>query len=386
LYKIYKAQGKCKKMTNRLFNVQIELHKNFKKVVFLLSIFLFVACGAGGGSQGRIINKIQANAEGGDPHAQYLMGTYYFNGIKDSFGKQVYPQNKERAKEFFDKAMSSGDKTAQKNVSQFLATEELSTQLNISNSMAQNFVVVYGVTTLKEYESAVSEIKSLGYPVKNVTSITPTEVIFYLDFKKNAIQKNISLPKAVQDLKKDQDAKVLPDIEIGGIPCPFKSTKDMVVFDCVYKRKGAGSYLVGFSLDTETSRRLNRKLLIIRDENIKWMRRFGITAADLNPARYPGQYYIWPTALNELDKLKALVKDFVDDWNSQSIEYRNQFNVNKMNTVYSVDLNPEYFKHEIFLVVHVDAKSNKIKHIFDNRSDSVKNTIGDLYELREKKK
>jgi hypothetical protein len=195
-------------MTNRLFNVQIELHKNFKKVVFLLSIFLFVACGAGGGSQGRIINKIQANAEGGDPHAQYLMGTYYFNGIKDSFGKQVYPQNKERAKEFFDKAMSSGDKTAQKNVSQFLATEELSTQLNISNSMAQNFVVVYGVTTLKEYESAVSEIKSLGYPVKNVTSITPTEVIFYLDFKKNAIQKNISLPKAVQDLKNQQDAKI----------------------------------------------------------------------------------------------------------------------------------------------------------------------------------
>lgn len=208
MYKIYKAQGKCKKMTNRLFNVQIELHKNFKKVVFLLSIFLFVACGAGGGSQGRIINKIQANAESGDPHAQYLMGTYYFNGTKDSFGKQVIPQNKERAKEFFERAISSGDKTAQKNVSQFLATAELSTQLNIDNSMAQNFVVVYGVTNLKEYESAVAEIKSLGYPVKSVTSITPTEVIYYLDFKKDAIQKNISLPKAVQDLKKDQDAKV----------------------------------------------------------------------------------------------------------------------------------------------------------------------------------
>ena len=195
-------------MTSRLFNVQIELHKNFKKVILLLSIILLAACGTGGGSQGRIFNKIQANAEGGDPHAQYLMGTYYFNGTKDSFGKQVYPQNKERAKEFFDKAMSSGDKTAQKNVSQFLATAELSTQLNISNSMAQNFVVVYGVTNLKEYESAVSEIKSLGYPVKNITSITPTEVIFYLDFKKNANQKNIALPKAVQDLKKEQDAKI----------------------------------------------------------------------------------------------------------------------------------------------------------------------------------
>jgi hypothetical protein len=199
-------------MTNRLFNVQIELHKNFKKVVFLLSIFLFVACGAGGGSQGRIINKIQANAESGDPHAQYLMGTYYFNGTKDSFGKQVIPQNKERAKEFFERAISSGDKTAQKNVSQFLATAELSTQLNIDNSMAQNFVVVYGVTNLKEYESAVAEIKSLGYPVKSVTSITPTEVIYYLDFKKNAIQKNISLPKAVQDLKNQQDAKIAQQI------------------------------------------------------------------------------------------------------------------------------------------------------------------------------
>jgi hypothetical protein len=196
------------KMINRLFNVQIELHKNFKKVVFLLSIFLFVACGAGGGSQGRLLNKIQANAESGDPHAQYLMGTYYFNGTKDSFGKQVIPQNKERAKEFFERAMSSGDKTAQKNVSQFLATEELSIQLNISNSMAQNFYVVYGVTNLKEYESAVAEIKSLGYPVKSVTSITPNEVIFFLEFKKLANQKNIALPKAVQDLKNQQDAKV----------------------------------------------------------------------------------------------------------------------------------------------------------------------------------
>lgn len=182
---------------------------NLKKLVCLLPLFLLLACGAGGGSQGRIINKIQANAENGDPHAQYLMGTYYFNGTKDSFGKQVIPQNKEKAKEFFDKAMSSGDKVTQANVSRFLATEELSTQLNISNSMAQNFYNAYGVTTLKEYESAVSEIKSLGYPVKNIANITPSEVIYYLDFKKNANQKNITLPKAVQDLIKEQDVKIV---------------------------------------------------------------------------------------------------------------------------------------------------------------------------------
>lgn len=192
-------------MTNRLFNVQIELNKNFKKLLFLLSIFFFVACASPYAV--RQINKTLADAENGDPNAQYLMGTYYFNG-EIYLGKQVWPQNKEKAKEFFEKAISSGNKDAQKSVNRFLAFETLSTQLAISKPMAQSFYDAYGVTNLNEYESAVSEIKSLGYPVKNVTSITPTEVIFYLDFKKNANQKNIALPKAVQDLKKDQDAKV----------------------------------------------------------------------------------------------------------------------------------------------------------------------------------
>jgi hypothetical protein len=195
-------------MSERLLKEKINLGINFKKLACLLPLFLFVACGTGGGSQGRIVNKIQADAEGGDPNAQYLMGTYYFNGTKDSFGKQAIPQDKERAKVFFDKAMSSGDKVTQANVSRFLAVEALSAQLAIDKSMAQNFYNAYGVTNVKDYESAVLEMKSLGYPVKSVASITPTEVIYYLDFKKNAIQKNISLPKAVQDLKKEQDTKL----------------------------------------------------------------------------------------------------------------------------------------------------------------------------------
>jgi hypothetical protein len=192
-------------MTKQLFNVQIEFNKNFKKVLFSLSIFLFVACASPYAV--RQINKTQADAESGDPNAQYLMGTYYFNG-EMYLGKQVWPQNKEKAKEFFDKAISSGNKDAQKSVNRFLAVEMLSTQLAISKPMAQSFYDAYGVTNLNEYESAVAEIKSLGYPVKNGASITPNEVIFYLEFKKNANQKNIALPKAVQDLKKDQDAKV----------------------------------------------------------------------------------------------------------------------------------------------------------------------------------
>jgi TPR repeat protein len=198
-------------MSKQVFSQKDELVTYLKKGLFLAPFFLLVACGSpiDRQSSNKVsqINKTLADAEGGDPNAQFLMGTYYYNG-ESYLGKQLIPQNKEKAKEFFDKSASSGNKAVQKSVNQFLAIETLSAQLAINKSMAQNFYNYYGVTSIKDYESAVLEIKSLGYPVKSIASITPTEVIYYLDFKKNAIEKNISLPKAVQDLKKEQDAKI----------------------------------------------------------------------------------------------------------------------------------------------------------------------------------
>jgi hypothetical protein len=202
-------------MSKQVFSKKYELATYLKKGLFLTPFFLFVACGSpiDRQSSNRVsqINKTLADAEGGNPNAQFLMGTYYFNG-ESYLGKQLIPQNKEKAKEFFDKSVSSGNKIIQNSVNRFLAIEALSTELAISKSMAQNLYDFYGVSSTKEYESAVLEIKSLGYPVKSIASITPTEVIYYLDFKKNAIQKNIALPKAVQDLKKEQDAKLVQQL------------------------------------------------------------------------------------------------------------------------------------------------------------------------------
>ena len=182
-----------------------------------------------------------------------------------------------------------------------------------------------------------------------------------------------SMAAKIPALRETRNASLRAD----GENCPFNATQDFLITTCLVTA-GAQMYSVAFSKESATSQRLNAKLTAARDAAVDWMKKWGdlVSNAD-NPTAVTAKF--WSQAMAESERVKVLVKSFVDDWNNQPLAYRAQFNLTK-SSKFSVELNPDNSqKHPNRIFVWIDGESNKVLRVFDDRSEFVTKHTHDLY-------
>jgi hypothetical protein len=165
--------------------------------------------------------------------------------------------------------------------------------------------------------------------------------------------------------------------------CPFKPSKDMLITYCSYPEgpTASGGHSVAFNTDSDTSRRLNAKLIDARNASMNWMQRWSFWLSNFNNINRTNSSAKaqLPRLIDETKQLQQITKEFVDDWNRQPEVYRKQFNLKKVE-MYSVEPNPnDQLQHPNGITVWVDGKTNKVERVFDERSEKITEIVGDLY-------